>query len=611
MASYGSHSQRRFAQQDSPSTVNLLSPQSSRSSPGVQATLAQPPRSLRSVASDASLNESRYGSNKHSSIPASISDKFSLAPDPSSWGADLSLDHPEIDDDLHNPDPRRDRKHDQGGHIFTARGVVNLGCLAILLTGLVTLFAGYPLISHFTKHRPSKNGGFNIGGMNASGQVPSMPGNFGLVDTDTPKEALYKSDYINNKKWQLVFSDEFNVDGRSFWPGDDPYWEAVDLHYWQTNNMEWLDPTAITTSNGSLKITLSAKENHNLNYTSGMMTTWNKFCFTGGLVEVSAVLPGINNIVGFWPAVWTMGNLGRAGYGASLEGMWPYTYDYCDVGTMPNQTRNSLPLAAMENGDPTNGDILSYLPGQRLSRCSCPGSSHPGPMHEDGTFVGRSAPEIDIFEAQITGDPLSGQVSQSSQWAPFNHQYLWDNTTETYSITNTTATFLNPYLGGAFQQATSGVTENNQQAYELTGAEYAVYGYQYQPGFDGAYIAWIANNQVAWVLQQSGMVADPIVEINQRPVPQEAMYIIVNLGMSKNFGTVDLEHLPFPATMSIDYIRVYQDPSKINVGCDPKDFPTAAYINQYMEAYTNPNLTTWRGDFGQPFPNNSFAAPCP
>ena len=51
------------------------------------------------------------------------------------------------------------------------------------------------------------------------------------------------------------------------------------------------------------------------------MTTWNKFCFTGGLVEASVVLPGANNIVGLWPAIWTMGNLGRAGYGASLEGM--------------------------------------------------------------------------------------------------------------------------------------------------------------------------------------------------------------------------------------------------------------------------------------------------
>lgn len=46
----------------------------------------------------------------------------------------------------------------------------------------------------------------------------------------------------------------------------------------------------------------------------------NKFCFTGGLIETSVQLPGTNNVVGMWPAVWTMGNLGRAGYGATLEG---------------------------------------------------------------------------------------------------------------------------------------------------------------------------------------------------------------------------------------------------------------------------------------------------
>jgi hypothetical protein len=31
--------------------------------------------------------------------------------------------------------------------------------------------------------------------------------------------------------------------------------------------------------------------------------------------------------------------------------------------------------------------------------------------------------------------------------------------------------------------------------------------------------------------------------------------------------------------MSVDYIRVYQSSDAINIGCDPKDFPTAAYIN--------------------------------
>lgn len=164
---------------------------------------------------------------------------------------------------------------------------------------------------------------------------------------------------------------------------------------------------------------------HDLNYQGGMITSWNKFCFTGGYVEASVQLPGVSNIAGLWPAIWMMGNLGRAGYGATTDGMWPYTYDACDVGTVANQSVNGNPPAASVNGDPGKGGVLSYLPGQRLSRCTCEGEDHPGPKHSDGSYVGRAAPEIDIFEAQVTdrapgelaGGPLTGQVSQSAQWA--------------------------------------------------------------------------------------------------------------------------------------------------------------------------------------------------
>ncbi|KAJ7059434.1 beta-glucan synthesis-associated protein-domain-containing protein [Mycena amicta] len=52
-----------------------------------------------------------------------------------------------------------------------------------------------------------------------------------------------------------------------------------------------------------------------------MMSTWNKFCFTGGLILANVMLPGTTNVFGLWPALWTMGNLGRAGYGATLDGM--------------------------------------------------------------------------------------------------------------------------------------------------------------------------------------------------------------------------------------------------------------------------------------------------
>jgi len=340
-----------------------------------------------------------------------------------------------------------------------------------------------------------------------------------------------------------------------------------------------------------------------------MITTWNKFCFTGGLIVAATSLPGINNIHGLWPAVWTMGNLGRAGYGASLEGMWPYTYDACDVGTAPNQTVNNLPEAATINGDQSANGALSYLPGQRLSRCTCPGESHPGPVHSDGTYVGRSAPEIDIFEAQISDG--KGQVSQSGQWAPFNNEYIWFNTSDNLIIPNPVNSTLNTYIGGAFQQATSVVTQTNQKCYQLIDANcFEVFGFEYQPGFKDAYISWISNNELAWTINVAGMAADTTVEIADRPIPQEPMYILANLGMSTNFGTVDLEHLTFPAVMRIDYIRVYQQSGSINIGCDPPDFPTQAYINEYLPAYTNPNLTTWKDDYGQPFPKNKLLEQC-
>lgn len=56
------------------------------------------------------------------------------------------------------------------------------------------------------------------------------------------------------------------------------------------------------------------------------MSTWNSFCFTGGIVEAAVTLPGSPNVQGLWPAFWTLGNLGRVGYGATTDGLWPYSY---------------------------------------------------------------------------------------------------------------------------------------------------------------------------------------------------------------------------------------------------------------------------------------------
>ncbi|KAJ6625637.1 glycoside hydrolase family 16 protein [Mycena sp. CBHHK59/15] len=539
----------------------------------------------------------------------SLQARYSFGPDPAKWGCSLDLHEVDPDDELHRPE--QIRGIETGGHPLSIRGATNLGCLFVLLAGILALFIGYPVATFVSSSRLDLTG-FNLGGLggrNATGQVPAIPGNWGLIDAETPIDAYTKPSWVGNEEMQLVFSDEFNTDGRSFYPGDDPYWEAVDLHYWATNNLEWYDPEAVTTSNGSLVITLSQKVTHDLNYEGGLLSTWNKFCFTGGYIETSVKLPGANNILGLWPAVWTMGNLGRAGYGASLEGMWPYTYDACDVGTAPNQTLNGQPEAATVNGDAGKGGALSWLPGQRLSRCTCAGESHPGPMHTDGTFVGRSAPEIDVFEAQISAK-LVAQVSQSAQWAPFDAGYVWNNNSENFVVADPTISQLNTFIGSVTQEATSVVTSTDPLCYEQNGDCFSIYGFEYQPGFDNAYITWISTGKIAWTINSGGVGANLAVDISARPVPQEPMYIIANLGMSTNFGPVDLAHLPFPCHLSIDYIRVYQPKSAINIGCNPSDLPTSDYINTYIEAYTNPNLTTWRDDFGQPWPKSQFLGQC-
>lgn len=63
---------------------------------------------------------------------------------------------------------------------------------------------------------------------------------FTLIDPDTPPEVMKKRSLNDpSVELQLVFSDEFNKPGRSFYPGDDPFWEAVDLNYWSTWDVEW------------------------------------------------------------------------------------------------------------------------------------------------------------------------------------------------------------------------------------------------------------------------------------------------------------------------------------------------------------------------------------
>jgi hypothetical protein len=142
----------------------------------------------------------------------------------------------------------------------------------------------------------------------------------GLIDPDTPESAKIRKSTFDGADLNLVFSDEFNQNNRTFYPGDDPYWTAPNIWYGATQDMDWYDPDAVTTYDGTLQLRLDQFPNHNLNYRSGMLNSWNQLCFKGGVFEVSLSLPGPGGVPGLWPGVWSMGNLGRPGYKATTEG---------------------------------------------------------------------------------------------------------------------------------------------------------------------------------------------------------------------------------------------------------------------------------------------------
>ncbi|ODN95906.1 glucosidase [Cryptococcus wingfieldii CBS 7118] len=524
--------------------------------------------------------------------------------DPAGWGA--MTGGPEDDDWMHNEDPAHDKRYNRFD-AFSSRGIANVGCLFIGALGLIALFAGYPIITFYTQKHQSTNGAYNLGGINSTGQIPLISNFPSPIDEDTPSD-VYTRTGFDGEEYSLVFSDEFNRDGRTFFPGDDPYWTAVDIHYWPTGDFEWYDPGQITTRDGALVITNNQEPIHDLNYKSGMLQSWNQMCFQYSVyIEVAVSLPGTNRVGGFWPGVWMMGNLGRPGYGATTEGTWPYTYDSCDSGTLVNQTNaaGTGPTLALTSG--ANDGPISFLPGQRVSACTCEGEDHPGPTVKHG----RGVPELDILEAQIDLDIPQGQVSQSCQIAPFDPSYEYLNTSEGAIQYDTDLTSWNSYKGGTYQEAVSSLTYIDNANYVETRGGFGIYGFEYYTNPDdreNGHITWVANGQRSWTMYPASVGPVEDMDIGQRLITEEPMAMIINFGMSNNFQAVDFANLVTPAEMLVDYVRVWQR-SDGYMGCDPPDRPTATYIENHLAAYSNPNFTTWE-EAGYTWPKNSLIDGC-
>ena len=426
---------------------------------------------------------------------------------------------------------------------------------------------------------------------------------------------------------QLVFSEEFNVPERSFEDGSDPRWTALEkndytndaLHYYSAANAE-------TNEDGELVIKTEAKDTDIIgedekdpkkkvrktkHFKSAMLQTWNKFCFTGGIVEAKVQLPGKSDIGGLWPAFWLLGNLARHTYVGSSQHVWPWSSNVCT-------------------------EKAFY--GQQVSACR--EVAHYG--FKKG--VGRGSPEIDIFEVQggktkahtdIYLESSVGQpfMSSSFQVAPGRPDSrpgsgYWPGPGQWYDgLTGGQNTSLNINFYGNYNHFKgdpspeksdywSDAVSYNRQLEETHFNSSHIYRLEWDVPTDekDGYLHWFLDGKLVLAINGTGIRQGG----TGSEVSTEPMYILLNTAVSSQWGFP----LKCPANCEckdydchstsyankcgfsdgfcdmmtkgkeapkykIDWVRVYQDPTKEEqkVGCSTPERPTRRYIEAHEKLY--------------------------
>ncbi|KAL3791487.1 hypothetical protein HJC23_011518 [Cyclotella cryptica] len=435
----------------------------------------------------------------------------------------------------------------------------------------------------------------------------------GWVDPDTPKE-FYQTESLfegDSREYDLVFSDEFEQEGRTFEDGTDPRWTAIDKNDYTNEALHFYRPQNVQTTQGSLNISTILKSNkykafdeEKLKYyadakhiQSGMVQGWNKFCMTGGIVEFHAKLPGDPTVGGLWPALWMLGNLARATYVGSSNYIWPYSYNRCD-----EKNRHS----------------------QQISACSKVG--HYGMM----PGLGRGSPEIDIVEAMMGSDEKLPNTnvtrpyfSTSLQIAPgldANRPNLGKLPKKGYwyeGLEYGNETQLNPFFYGVtlehkpkqFTYQSDAISANTHIGKDHF-KSFHKYRMEWEPPDDdgtGGYIKWYLDDRFLYGIQGKNLA------LTKTEIPSEPMYLIMNTAVASSWGFPkpcpegcdcscfkcgDPECIcgmpdgfcdNFPAFFAIDYVRVYQargEPKHV-LGCSTEKRPTARFIMGHKDDYIN------------------------
>ena len=426
------------------------------------------------------------------------------------------------------------------------------------------------------------------------------------------------------KTFELVFSDEFNTPNREFRDGTDPRWTALDKNDYTNDALHYYSPDNVETKDGHLIITSEAKdtpivgfndvkqkkEHVTKHFKSAMVQSWNKFCFTGGIIEAEAIMPGKPDVGGLWPAFWLLGNLARHTYVGSSNHMWPWSSTKCTQASF-------------------NGQLIS----------GCDRVEHYG--LEKG--LGRGSPEIDIFEAQPgnikanTGPFLKSPVGQpfmsaSFQVAPGRPANRpgpgeWPGPGQWYNgLTGGRNASLNILFYGSYNHFRSNANPRKTDYWsdaisynrQLTGEHFNkshVYRLEWDVPTEttDGYLHWFIDNELVLSINGTGVKEAGL----GSEISSEPSYILMNTAISKQWGfpktcptNCDCENFDChstdwqsvcgfadgfckmmtaeePPKYKVNWVRVYQDPNNPvhKVGCSTPERPTRRFIEAHADLY--------------------------
>jgi len=429
-------------------------------------------------------------------------------------------------------------------------------------------------------------------------------------------------------KYGLVFSDEFNQKGRTFENGADSKWTALNIGDTSNKGTAFYLPSQATIAvdtnytqggpkpSGLLIMTENASHTGDsptgetgiyMPYKSAMLQTWDKFCFTGGIIEFRAKQPRGG---GYWPALWVFGNLGRAVYQNSNTGLWPWSYDKCDPDL-------KLP--------PTD-------PPQKISACHDHDYATEG-LH---AFQGRGATELDVLEGAVTNTGAASYVVGSLQLSPGVPAYFRPPMFGFPTASGAGSWYTGLTFGSGGTPYTDGFANNGWYGPPwgsdcptgcpdaLSGGivglddldtRYWTYRMEWETGPHG-HLSWYYDGVFVWAMSASSFGAYSVcserggvkdcARTPARMIPNEPMSLVMNTAIGTwNGGQTALDGKHWPAKFWIDYVRVWQ--KETNIGCDPPDFPTRKYIDLHAEWFGEPALPRGYDTCPEVYPASAFA----